>query len=467
MRAMMLFVALLNVWIQSATAQTHTILKVFSGTDGDQPSGDLLLSGNTLYGTTRTGGVNDSGTVFKVNTDGTGFAVIKSFSAMSGFPAYTNRDGAFPEAGLAISGGTLFGMARGGGTWGKGTVFKVGTNGTDYTVLKAFPALTDNGVAQTNSDGASPFAAVTLSGSTLYGTTAEGGSSGNGTVFKLDTNGAVYTVLKDFPPTSLYPYYTNADGAAPLAGLAIAGDTLYGTTYGGGISGHGTVFKINTNGADFTVLKSFSSISTYPYTNSDGAQPRARLTISDATVYGTTWQGGSSGLGTVFKMYTNGTEYTVLKNFTQNDGWSSYAGVEASGGGLYGVTALGGSFGQGTVFRMNADGTDYTVLKNFSAAYPFEGANPRGGLILRGRILYGTTEIGGGFNEGTVYKLALGLALTIQRMENGVVLSWPDATFSLEAAPVVSGPFTNIPGALSPYTNTIVGNQQYFRLRMD
>jgi len=107
MRAMMVCAVLLNVWIQSATAQTYTELKVFTGPDGGSPFGDLVHSGNTLYGIRLHGGDDGTGTVFKVNTDGRGFGIIKSFPEIGGFPDYTNSHGAYPEAGLAIAGDTL------------------------------------------------------------------------------------------------------------------------------------------------------------------------------------------------------------------------------------------------------------------------------------------------------------------------------------------------------------------------
>jgi len=135
----------------------------------------------------------------------------------------------------------------------------------NFTVLKSF----------TGSDGANPEASLTLSGSTLYGTTANGGSSNYRTVFKVNTDGTSFTLLKDF---------TNSGGGThPSASLTLSDSTLYGTTYSGGTSDRGTVFRIDTDGTGFTVLKSF--------TGSNGAYPKASLTLSESTLYGTTYQG--------------------------------------------------------------------------------------------------------------------------------------------------------------------------------
>src|SRR5439155_26191044 len=126
-----------------------------------------------------------------------------------------------------------------------------------------------------------------------------------GTVFKVKTDGSGYTVLKHFSPAP-YDYSTgtstNSDGAGPLAGLTLSDGVLYGTTTYGGSSGYGTVFKINTDGTGFTVLRNFAG-----YLSNDASGGRGRLALSGTTLYGTTDNGGRWGLGTVFKVNTDGT----------------------------------------------------------------------------------------------------------------------------------------------------------------
>jgi uncharacterized repeat protein (TIGR03803 family) len=132
-----------------------------------------------------------------------------------------------------------------------------------------------------------------LAGSTLYGTTYEGlGSSSNGTIFAINTDGTGYTNLYSFGSVA-------NDGAYPQAGLTLAGSTLYGTTYGGGSLGIGTIFAINTNGSGYTVLASCAGLSA-----DGGAYPNG-LTLVGSMLYGTTSCGGSSGYGTVFELTTN------------------------------------------------------------------------------------------------------------------------------------------------------------------
>src|ERR1039457_5061361 len=204
------------------TAQTFTTLHSFNYSDGNYPVAGLILSGNTLYGTAEGGGSSGDGTVFAVNTDGTGFTNLHSFTATSAHPPYANSDGRNPFAGLILSGNTLYATAKEGGSLGYGTVFAVNTNGTSFTNLHNLAG---------GSDGALPDAGLLLSGDTLYGTAQQGGSSGNGTVFRLNTNGTGFTNLHSFTVNTAG---TNSDGAYPYAGLILSGNTLYGTASGGG-----------------------------------------------------------------------------------------------------------------------------------------------------------------------------------------------------------------------------------------
>src|ERR1035437_7787768 len=149
------------------TAQTFTTLHSFTGTyiygiksDGSQPVAGLILSGNTPYGAAGYGGSSGyvgggsygDGTVFAVHTDGTGFTNLHSFTAASG-SLYTNSDGANPEAGLILSGNTLYGTANLGGSWGNGSVFAVNIGGTGFTNLHTFTARSATS-PYSNSDGA-------------------------------------------------------------------------------------------------------------------------------------------------------------------------------------------------------------------------------------------------------------------------------------------------------------------------
>src|SRR5260221_730441 len=161
-----LTVALGLVMTSQVTAQTFTNLYGFTGgNDGGAPYAGLILSGNTLYGTATAGGSSGNGTVFAVNTDGSGFTNLYGFTG--------GNDGGAPSAGLILSGNTLYGTTTAGGGSGNGTVFAVNTDGSGFANLYRFTG---------GNDGGDPYAGLILSGNILYGTTTAGGSSGKGTV---------------------------------------------------------------------------------------------------------------------------------------------------------------------------------------------------------------------------------------------------------------------------------------------
>jgi len=368
----------------SRTGSGFAVLKQFTNyLEGAGSYAGLALSGNVLYGTTGQGGGPGHGTVFKINTDGTGYNLLKKFN---------DSDGADPETALTLSGSTIFGTTSLGGTSGYGTVFKLNTDGTGFVVvLKHFSA--PDPVAYTNSGGAVPFGSLTLSSNLLYGTTSEGGNSAGGTIFKMNTDGTSFTVLKEF---------NLSDGALAYAALTLSGSVLYGTTAEGGSAGNGTVFKINTDGSGFEVLKEFSATSASDtYTNSDGAFPCGSLVLSSNVLYGTTYGGGSSGAGTVFAINTNGLGFALLKDFSNADGALPFAGLTLSSNVLYGTTA-GGASDYGSVFKLNTDGASFTLIKEFGYS---DGREPLGSLALSSNVLYGATWAGGSGDRGTLFKL--------------------------------------------------------------
>jgi uncharacterized repeat protein (TIGR03803 family) len=175
--------------------------------DGSSPNGFLNLSGSTLYGTTTYGGSNGYGTVFQINTDGSGYSILHQFSADDG-------DGEYPHGSLSLSGSTLYGMTSAGG-FNNGTVFQINTNGTEFAVLYEFGLVAG--------DGYNPIGSLTLSGSTLYGTTEYGGTNACdcGTVFQINTDRSGYQILYNFLGGSL--------GGNPQRSLILSGSTLYGT----------------------------------------------------------------------------------------------------------------------------------------------------------------------------------------------------------------------------------------------
>ncbi len=355
--------------------------------DGANPYADLTLSGAALYGMTGSGGAYGNGTIFHVNTDGTGYQRLYSFGSVA-------NDGAGPQGSLTLSGSTLYGMTGWGGaygsqTGGNGTIFQINTDGTGYKVLYSF-----GGVAN---DGAIPTGSLTLSGSTLYGTTSGGGAYGCGTIFQINTDGTGYMVLYRFGSVA-------SDGTGPAGSLTLSGPTLYGMTYASGANGNGAIFQINTDSTGYKVLYSFGSVA------NDGAWPAGSLTLSGSTLYGMTSAGGANNLGnggngTIFQINTNATGYQVLYSFgsVANDGAGPWGSLTLSGSTLYGMTSGGGDVGGGTIFQINTSGTGYQVLYNFG--YGSDGFNPYGSLTLSGSTLYGMTYSGGAYSNGAIFSV--------------------------------------------------------------
>jgi uncharacterized repeat protein (TIGR03803 family) len=357
-----------------AANKEKVLYRFKGGTDGKYPYGSLAqdAKGN-LYGTTYFGGASGAGTLFRLGKTGK-LKVLHSFTG--------GKDGGYPVAGVIMdAAGNLYGTTLQGGAFGAGTVFKADTSGHE-TVLYAFTGLYD---------GAFPYAGLTMDAAgNLYGTTASGGFPPyTGLVFKLDTSGQ---------ETVLYYFMNRGDGDYPLAGVIMdANGNVYGTTYYGGASGAGTVFKLDTTGAE-TVLYSFTG-------GADGSNPVAGVIMdTEGNLYGTTEFGGGSpncgplGCGVAFKLDTANKE-TVLHTFGNGgggEGANPTAGLVLDAkGDLYGTTEYGGggSNGAGMVFKLDKTGKE-TKLEVFTGGK--DGGFPYAGLIRdKAGNLYGTGQLGG------------------------------------------------------------------------
>lgn len=339
----------------------------------------------------------------KLNHAGFALAVVFCVStalsahAQTFRPLYTftgGADGGQPIGGLIEdTEGNLYGTTCCGGTYGAGTVFMLDKSGSE-TVLYSFTG---------GADGDQPYANLIRDAKgNLYGTTYWGGTSaacnggtGCGVVFKLDAGGQEM-VLHAFAGT-------DGDGANPYDGLVQdSAGNVYGTTVSGGTSsacsgGCGVVFGISKFGKE-RVLHSFSG--------ADGAIPYAGLVLdAKGNLYGTTQYGGTYGSGTVFKLDNTRTE-SVLYSFSGGtDGRLPLLGylVRDTKGNLYGTTQFGGVYGAGNVFKLDNTNTE-TVLYSFSGGT--DGAYPYAGLVRDAEgNLYGTTNQGGASGYGTVFKV--------------------------------------------------------------
>jgi uncharacterized repeat protein (TIGR03803 family) len=429
--------ALLVLTAASGSAQALSSVYSFTTNDAVTITSGLLLSGNSLYGTSygdayngSPRSVNLSGSIFKLNTNGTGFTNFYTFTPVDQ-NSLTNTDGADSAAQLVISGSALYGTTERGGFYARGTIFAVNTDGTGFTNLHNFTSYTGS---SSNSDGGAPSSGLVLSGNTLYGATSGGGSFGNGTIFAINTDGTGFTNIYNFTAFGI-SIDTNSDGAGAKSALILSNGILYGTADLGGTAGNGTVFAMNTDGTGFTNLHNFSSLvrmttSPYIFTNIDGANPQAALLLSGNKLYGTATMGGTSSDsagsttagGTAFALNIDGTGFTNLHNFAYSTGNDPYAGLVLSGGRLYGPADAGGSITaqkDGAIFALGTDGAGFATIHTFTPTTPksgtglytnADGSNPNTSMIMSGSTLYGATQHGGTNGEGTIF--ALNLAAT-------------------------------------------------------
>ena len=357
-----------------SSAQVFTLLHSFVTTDGAQPQAGLTVSGNALYSTTKFGGSSGNGTVFTINTDGTGFNVLHNF-------VYT--DGGDIDSDLLLSGGILYGTAYQGDIGYQGGLFTLSTNGSGFIDDYTFTG---------GADGGAPKAGLILADNILYGTASGGGTTNDdGTIFSVQTNGVNLVTLFAFSGTN---------GSDPWGDLVLGGDVLYGTTYSGGTANGGVIFSIQTNGGSFTVLHSFTS--------AGGLSPQAGLILAGDTLYGTASVGGAFQGGSLFSIKTNGTGFTVLHVFSgvTTNGNNPMASLLLLTNVLYGTTDNGGEFDAGTVFSINTNGTGFNVIYSFSGNSN-DGGNPDAPVFLVGDSLYGTTVGGGTTGNGAVYGLQI------------------------------------------------------------
>jgi uncharacterized repeat protein (TIGR03803 family) len=359
---------------------------------GSSPVGALIegTDGN-LWGTTFSGGADDSGTIFKVTPAGD-LTTVFEFLESDTFHRGSGPAAALTEA--TVSDGHFFyGTTSAGGLNDLGTVFRIKPTGEHLTLVH----FTGNGI---QNKGADPQAKLYRhTDGKFYGTTLKGGLNDRGTIFWMNSNGTLATMV----------HMSAADG--PLSNgsgpweLALGADgNFYGTTRGGGTTGNGTFFRV-TPSTNFSTRFSFSG--------TDGSTPVAGLVLgTDGNFYGSTrlgGPGGTQGSGTIFRITPAGV-LTTIRAFT-GDGTTKgnglNGGLVADGqGGFLGTTFGGGAFGVGTVFRRNADGTITTLVEFTGKEGAKKGTNPAAGLFKHSDgNFYGTTRAGGASDNGTVFKL--------------------------------------------------------------
>lgn len=369
-----------------AQSQTYNVIYNFTakGTDGATPYGGPILdrSGN-LYGTTYLGGRFSAGSVYKLSPNGSSWTYTSLYSLTAG------ADGSGPAFGtLAVHNGALFGTTEGGGSFG--TAFRVAPsqNGWRETVVHTF----GNGT-----DGAQPIGGVVFDSSgNFYGTTSLGGAYGNGTVFQVSGSGV---------ESEIYSFTGGNDGTNPPAGVTVdAHGNLYGTTSLGGINGDGVIYELSPSGSSWTqtVLYSFQGLN-------DGANPVGGVILDTAgNLYGTTFDGGVNGGGTVYRLSPSGGTWkmTILYSFTGGYGGPYNKLTFDSKGNIYGATNGEGAHGFGSVFKLTPAAGSWTLTDLYDFNNGTDGGSPYGSVAVdsHGNV-FGTAATGGSKNQGVVFEI--------------------------------------------------------------
>lgn len=420
--------ALLAFAPRSALAQTVTTLHVFSGgtTDGDVISAPLVQgSDGTIYGVTRGGGANGNGTVFKTQPDGSGYQLLFSF------PASSDSSPRGPSYALILGrDGVLYGTTQTGGSLNLGSLYKINRDGSGYTVLRSFGGARDG----VNLQGG----LLQASDGNLYGLTSAGSASstvnadGSGTIYKIAPDGSGYQVIFSFNGSPNYP-----NGLTPNTLIQARDGNLYGTAQNGGANttaqrSPGTIFTLKTDGSDFKVLFSFD--------DRTGQSPRAPLVqTSDGTLYGTTSQNGG-----VFRINPDGTDYRAVSTAIRTSD-SFFQGLDGS---LYGRTRLGGLNPPDLIYKVRPDGSGYREITRAGGGFLWAA-------LIQGLdgALYGSAETRNG--NTVVYSLvrvveAPGVVIT-QQPRSQTIAPGGNVTFTVTATGATTYQWrrngTAIPGA--------------------
>jgi len=339
-----------------------------SATVGKEPLGGLITDGTYLYGMTQWGGANNKGTIFKIKTDGTDYSLLYSFD---------NANGERPDGDLVLINNFLYGTTVEGGTNNVGVIFKIKTDGSAFAKLYDF------------SGDAIPGQLIT-DGTMLYGISHSGDGTalhqGLGFIFKLNFDGSNFSVI--------HVFNGNGGGSIIRGKLIKTGSVIYGIAENGGLNGNGILYKIDDSGANFSIVYQFN-------------EQHINSIITDGIYfYGTTDFGGSSGAGSLFKVKFDGTDYQLLKDFSSVDGYEPYGNLFLNGSILYGATNGGGTTGDGNIYKINTDGTGFQTLYN-CGILNYKGTKPKGSFILLNNYLYGMMQLGGNSYLGTIFKYQL------------------------------------------------------------
>jgi uncharacterized repeat protein (TIGR03803 family) len=344
---------------------------------GYEPYYGVTYYNGKLYGVSN-GGENGVGVIFSYDVS------TKQIDSIYDFLKGT-ASGTYPVDSLTPYNGKLYGVAQQGGTSNYGIVYSINTDGTNFTILHSF--------ADGATDGRNPQGKILIYNNKIYGTTYQGGSSSAGTIYSMDLDGSNLTVIHSFLNT------VGGDGAYPVAGIIEYNGKFYGSTYNGGTSSRGVLYSLDPDGSNYSTIHDFLGGGA----GADGQYPNVELLSYNSKLYGVA-TGGTSNYGMMFSIDPDGSNYTVLKNFTTVS--TPFTPIIENGGTFY-LTAynLGSNF-SGAIFSIQPDGSNMTIMHEFGDTQ-YDGQHPRGSIALVGSEIWGATTFGGQTGKGTIYSTNL------------------------------------------------------------
>ena len=334
---------------------------------------ELIAYNDRLWGTQNFQGEHNSGTVFSIGMDGTGYTIIHDFEL------FANDNGAYPKAGVTVVDGKLWGTTSSGPGFGNGIIYSINPDGSEFTREYEFP-----GGASGAYDSKSH---LLFSNGLLFGLTSEGGR-GFGTIFSINPANSDFNRISDF---------RNENGGTPYGSMIYHDGKLYGMTVAGGTNNGGVIFSIDKDGTNFQKIHEFTG----------SESPNGSLLVYNGKLWGLGVGGGDNGWGTMFSLNLDGSDYAIAHSFSIFDG----RGARPRGslieyeGRLFGTTSFdgGSSDARGTIFRTATNGAGLSRIHDFDVSS--RGNEPRSDVLPHDGKLWGITSNGGSLGRGVIYSI--------------------------------------------------------------
>ncbi|MBN4072460.1 T9SS type A sorting domain-containing protein [Crocinitomix catalasitica] len=325
-----------------------------------------------FWGVTTKGGVDNFGTIYKMDFDGSNFMVMHEFDFL---------DGATPKGSIfEASNGNLYGTCLDGGALSSCIIWRYDLSTSTFANVWDFDV----------TKGDFPQSGMIEYGDDLYGVAWSGGFTNDGVIYAFNLTTNTYDTVYTF---------NNAMGANPIAEPLLVTDVLYGTTIGGGLYAKGVIWEYSIPTDSYDTLHNFQSTA--------GDTPESGVILgTDGNLYGMTSVGGTNNLGTIYRYNLALDDHEVLYEFDLAGGNKPRGALmQISGGLFYGMTQFGGATNKGTIFSFDPFSSTISWLHEFDGP---NGAQPFGDLVNYGDFLFGTTNKGGVLDSGVTfqYKMA-------------------------------------------------------------